>query len=263
MRKATVYICTWCGAVLVLYLVGKGLRGDYSPRYFSASSWLLIGINAAIVGLTSCIVTYQRGRKERTWTLFLIDRASNVSLSISSIFVASGVVIAGHKWVLPWGQFTPYVYYMQKEMASASISTLFILAVATNSVLKAFIYTLIPYAIFQLCFTPYPTPAEAAIFRSTISDVFVRIRLVGLLGIGFDCIVRKTPISKPLALVLGGYFILMTVAYLGRTPVQVFSSLITYVFVPVKLSVYCLWFYALVKAFREGGEGRDDLQTAV
>jgi len=262
VKVAAVRVVTWCSAVGFLYLFGNMLRGASSPRYFSASSWLLIGINAAIVGLTSCIVTYQRGKRERIWPLFLIDRASNVSLSISSVFVATGVVIAGHKWVFPWGQFTPYVYYIQKEMASASISTLFILAVVTNSILRTFIYTLIPYIIFQLWFTPYPTPAEAAIFRSTISDVFVRIRLVGLLGIGFDCIVRKTPISKPLALILGGYFILMTVAYLGRTPVQVFSSLVTYVFVPVKLGVYCLWFYALVRAFREG-EGRDELQTTV
>jgi len=260
VKVAAVRVATWCSAVGSLYLLGNMLRGASAPRYFSPFIWGSLLLNAAVVGLVSTVYSVSGKESRRAWSLFLIDRASNVALSVANIFIASGIIVEAYGWVSLWGKYTPYVFYIQEEMACAFFSTVFILFITTSTVSRAVVYAAIPYVILQLFFTPYPTPAEAALFRATVSDVFVRIRIVALLGLGFRCIVQKHPISKPLALVMAGYMLVMMVAYLGRAPVPAFSMITTYIFLPVKGVVYCLWIYALFKAVRQAG---NDLQGVI
>ena len=181
-------------------------------------------------------------------------------LSVASIFVATGIVIAGNSWRFPWERFTPYVFYMQKEMVCAFLGAVLLITAATGNFWKGIVFSTLPYIFFLVLFNPYPTARQAATFKSTFSDVFVRIRIVALVGIGFRTFVKKERLEPPLLLIFGGYFLILMAAYLSWFPTGAFDFLRGQAFFPVKLTVYGIWLWTLWKYL---AREHDAVQTSV
>ena len=142
--------------------------------------------------------------------------------------------------------YVPYDFYILKELLSSSLITYFFLYVIFNSHSKALIYSLPVLLFFLITFNPKPTTMqEAAIFKSSFSNVFVKLRIFLLLLIAYRTIVWEKPLDRTVALVLIGYFIMLSVSYLSSVQLPIFDFAWNKAFFPIRSGVYIFWVIAL------------------